>query len=109
MDYARAIGYAIAARLSRMSLSLPLVARLSMSGWYVKVVNVIVDMDYARTSHGLLWCLLNKVWYVRFPPYEGLSPHRVVQHVLLLDEHPVIHLWAVNPLEEVVSHLGPHM
>ena len=65
-------------------------------------------MDYARASSGLLRSLLNRVWYVRFPPHEVLGPHRVVQHVLLLDECPVVHLRAVNPLEEVAAHLGLH-
>ena len=41
MDYARATGYAVAAGLSRMSLSLPLVAGLSTLGWYVEVVHVL--------------------------------------------------------------------
>ena len=40
-DYARATGYAVAAGLSRMSLSLALVAGLSTSGWYVEVVHVL--------------------------------------------------------------------
>ena len=70
------------------------------------MITDVVDMDYARASSGLLRSLLNRVRYVRFPPHEVLGPHRVVQHVLLLDECPVVHLRAVDPLEEVAAHLG---
>ena len=41
---------------------------------------------------GLLWCLLNRVQYVRFPSLEGLGSYCIVQHVFLLDERPIIHL-----------------
>lgn len=41
-----------------------------------------------------------------FSSLEGLGSHRVVQHVLLLDECPIVHLRAVDPLEEVAMHLG---
>ena len=40
-EYARATGNAVAAGLSRMSLSLALVAGLSTWGWYVEVVHVL--------------------------------------------------------------------
>ena len=40
-DYARATGYAVAAGLSRMSLSLALVTGLSTSCWYVEVVHIL--------------------------------------------------------------------
>ena len=41
MDYARTTGYAVAAGLSRVSLSLALVAGLSTSGWCDEVVHVL--------------------------------------------------------------------
>lgn len=55
---------------------------------------------------GLLRCLFNRVWYIRFPWLESLSSHRVVQHVLLLDERPIEYLRTVDPLNEVVMHHG---
>ena len=53
----------------------------------------------------LLRCLFSRVRYVRFPMFEGLGSHRIVQHVFLLDESPIVHVWAVDLLEEVASHL----
>ena len=54
---------------------------------------------------GLLQCLFNRVEYVRFSAFEGLDSHHIVQHALLLDERPIVHVWAINPLEEIASYL----
>ena len=48
-DYARATGYAVAAGLSRMSLSLALVAGLSTPGWYVEVIHVLRFYDVSTS------------------------------------------------------------
>lgn len=135
MKCARATGYAMATGLSRRSLPLPLplVPGLPMSVSCVEVPDVLryglFDMECSRAtgeattivglssrslplvrlmSPGLLWCLFSWVGveYVRCPALEGLGSPWKVQHVHLLDEHPIVHLRAVDPLEEVAAHLG---
>lgn len=43
--------------------------------------------------------------YVRCPAFKGLDSYRIVQHVLLLDERPIVHARSVDLLEEVALHL----
>ena len=100
-NYAQAMGSARTAAVLT-SMSLPLVHR----ALGLVILNFLFGgPPPPLCSLGVLQCLFSRVGYVSFSAFEDLGLHRIVQHVLLLDERPIVHVQAINPLKEVASHL----